>query len=232
MSRVLVTGGSGFIGREVCRLAAEHGHEVVSVARSGRPDWGSGSDPAWADRVKWVSASVFEPRRWRGHLEGCDGVAHSIGIIEDEPKEGVVLERLNGDAAILAGLEAERAGVPSFSFVSASTTPPDAREAYLTAKRRAERELLELDLSVARLRPGPVYGESEPNPHFSRVTNRLLRELGERESLARRFGDVRPLPVEGVAGVALETALDPEREGIYDVPAIGGAQLIPIEAKS
>jgi nucleoside-diphosphate-sugar epimerase len=92
--------------------------------------------------------------------------------------------------------------------------------------------LVDLDLSVARLRPGPVYGEDEPNPHFSRVTNRLLRELGERERIARRFGDVRPLPLERVAGVALETALDPEQEGLYDVSVIGGARLVPIETEA
>lgn len=230
MSEILVTGGSGFIGREVCRLAAERGHGVVSVARSGRPDWEGRADPTWADRVRWVSASVFEPRRWREYLENCDGVVHSIGVIEDSPKEGVVLERLNGDGAILAGLEAERAGVPSLSFVSASRTPPSAREAYLSAKRRAEHELVELDLSVARLRPGPVYGEG--NPHFSGLTNRLFREFGERESVARRLGESRPLPVGQVAAVSLETALDPEREGQYDVPAIAGARLIPIETGS
>lgn len=240
MGRVLVTGGSGFIGREACRLAVERGHEAVSVARSGRPDFGgsgsgsgSGSvDPAWADRVEWVAASVFEPRRWRTYLENCTGVIHSIGVVDDQPKEGIVLERLNGDAAIIAGLETERAGVPSFSFVSASVTPPRAREGYLRAKRRAERELVSLDLSVARLRPGPVYGDENPNPHFSRVTNRLFRELGEREQLARRFGGVRPLPVEGVAAVALETALDPAQEGLYDVPAIAGARLVPIKTES
>jgi uncharacterized protein YbjT (DUF2867 family) len=231
MGRILVTGGSGFIGREVCRLAAERDHEVVSVARSGRPDFegsrsGSNSEPAWADRVEWIAASVFEPRRWREHLRDCDGVVGSIGVIEDEPKNGVVFERLNGDSAILAGLEAERAGVPSFSFVSASVTPPRTREAYLSAKRRAERELCELDSSVARLRPGPVYGEG--NPHFPGLANRLFRELGKRESIARRLGEIRPLPVERVAAVAVETALDPEREGLYGVPAIAGARLIPI----
>lgn len=242
MGRVLVTGGSGFIGREVCRLAAERGHDAVSVARSGRPAFGKSGggkgngrdgrdDPVWADEVNWVAASVFEPRRWRRYLDGCDGVVHSIGIIDDDPNEGIVLERVNGDAAILAGLEAERAGVPSFSFVSASVTPPGAREAYLTAKRRAERELRELDVSVARLRPGPVYGEREPNPHFSRVTNRALRELGERERVARCFGDVRPLSVTGVAAVALETALDAEQRGLYDIPAIAGARLVPIETE-
>jgi uncharacterized protein YbjT (DUF2867 family) len=220
MGRVLVTGGSGFIGREVCRLAAERGHDAVSVARSGRPAFGrSGGgkgngrdgrdDPVWADEVNWVAASVFEPRRWRRYFDGCDGVVHSIGIIDDDPNEGIVLERVNGDAAILAGLEAERAGVPSFSFVSASVTPPGARKAYLAAKRRAERELRELDVSVARLRPGPVYGER----------------------VARCFGDVRPLSVTGVAAVALETALDAEQRGLYDIPAIAGARLVPIETE-
>lgn len=63
------------------------------------------------------------------------------------------------------------------------------------------------------------------------MTNRLLRELGERDRVARRFGAVRPLPVERVAAVALETALDPDRRGLYDVPAIAGARLVPVETE-
>lgn len=232
MSRVLVTGGNGFVGREVCRVAAERGHEVVSVVRSARPEFDFDAngvdegDPAWANDVRWIAASVFEPRRWRTHLEGCDGVVHSIGIVDERPTEGGVLERLNGDAAVLTGLEAERAGVSSFSFVSASVTPPGTREAYLTAKHRAERELVNLDLSVVRLRPGPVYGEG--NPHFSGLTNGLFRALGERARIARHLGDVRPLSVERVAAVALET----DREGLYGIPAIAGARIVPVETES
>jgi uncharacterized protein YbjT (DUF2867 family) len=228
MGRVLVTGGNGFVGREVCRLAVEHDHEVVSLSRSGRPDF-EGEAPVWADRVNWITASVFEPRRWRGCLEGCNGVIHSIGIVDERPKEGITLERVNGDAAILAGLEAERAGVGSFSFVSASVTPPNARKAYLRAKRRAERELVELDLSVARLRPGPIYGEATPNPHFPTVVNQLFGALGSRDRIATRLDEIRPLPVRKVGAVALETALDPDQKGLYDIPAIAGARVIPVE---
>ena len=213
MATLLVVGGSGFIGRDVCRFAVRDDHEVRSVSRSGRPD----IDEAWADAVSWTSADLFSPNAWRDRLDGVDAVVHSVGTLTEAPTEGVTFERVNGDAALLAALEAERADVDAFVFLSAAAKPPGIRNAYLTAKRRAEASLTDLDLDVVTLRPGPVYGEGQP--HIPSVADRVLRFAASAPPIASRLGESRPLSVDTVARATYRAALDPD-DRLLDVSDI------------
>ncbi len=216
MSCILITGGNGFIGREISRIAVEDGHRVRSIARRGRP----AIDEPWVAEVDWNAADVFEPYDWREQLDGCDAVIHTIATIRDSPEQGVTLERVNGDAAIIAGLEAERANASAFVFLSASGTPPFVSDRYQRAKRRAERALLDLDLQASVLRPGPIYGVGTNQGHFPRPVNRALQLVDDHEWLARRFGDARPISVTHVARVALKAALTPNTPDLLSVPDI------------
>jgi NADH dehydrogenase len=200
---LVVFGGNGFIGRRVCRRAVEDGHGVTSIARSGPP--APDQRGPWADRVDWHAADVFAPQEYRHALDGVDAVVHSIGIIEESPSEGVTFERVNGDSAIVTALESERAGASRFVFVSSATTPPMVRDAYLTAKRRAEAAIADLEMATTVLRPGAVYGPDQP--HFPSVLNRLLTALGSVEPVAERLGAGRPLDVETVGSAVYETAV-------------------------
>jgi uncharacterized protein YbjT (DUF2867 family) len=217
MATLLVVGGSGFIGREVCRLAVRDEHDVRSVSRSGRPS----VDAPWANAVSWTSADLFRPDAYRSRLEGVDAVVHAVGAITESPSGGKTFERVNGDAAILTALEAERAGVGAFVFLSASVKPPGVRDAYLTAKRRAETAIAGLDLKAVTLRPGPVYGSRDaPGP---RAVDEIFRLAASAPPLADRLGERRPLAVETVARAAYRAALDPDEPllDVDDIRAVG-----------
>lgn len=209
---LLVTGASGFIGRAICERAVEDGREVIGVSRSGRP----AVEAAWVDRVEWIAADVLDPAAWRARLADATTVVHSIGILHESPPEAS-FERLNGDAAIVIALEAERAGVERFVHLSAGVQPPSVRGAYLESKRRAERAIRGLDLELVVLRPGPVYGPGQP--HFSRPLNALFGLLDRLGPFAAAFGNARPLSVEAVADAAL-AAVDAELEGTVEVPEL------------
>jgi uncharacterized protein YbjT (DUF2867 family) len=197
---LLVTGGNGFIGRRVCERAVAAGHDVTSVARSGAPD----GDRDWADAVEWVAADVFAPHEWRDRLAGVDRVVHSVGTLSESPDSGVTFERVNGDSALVAALEAERAGVERFVYVSSSAKPPLVREAYITARRRAEAAVADLDMAVVIPRFGPVYGPDQP--HFPALVDRLFAAVGRFERVARLLGADRPLPVERAAAITYHLA--------------------------
>ncbi|EMA58968.1 SDR family oxidoreductase [Halorubrum kocurii] len=210
MSTLLVVGGSGFIGREICRLAVRDGHDVRSVSRGGRP----AADSPWVDAVSWTSADLFRPNAWRDRLDGVDAVVHAVGTSDEAPDAGVTFERLNGDSAILTALEAERAGVETYVFLSAAVAPPRTRHAYLNAKRRAEAAVADLAFEQVTLRPGPVYGTDRVRG--SRAVNAGLRLADSVSPIADRLGESRPLPVETVARAAYRAALDPG-ESLLDV---------------
>ncbi|MCL9814568.1 NAD-dependent epimerase/dehydratase family protein [Natranaeroarchaeum aerophilus] len=195
---LLITGGNGFIGRHICANAVAADHDVTSVARSGSPPDAETAD--WTDQVEWIAADVFAPHEWRSYLSTVDCVVHSIGTISETLETGVTFERLNGDSAIVAALEADRAGVDRFVYVSSSTKPPLVRDAYMTARRRAEAAIVDLEMDVLIPRFGPVYGPDQP--HFPALANYLFTAVGEVEPIARRLGEDRPFSVE-MAGQAI-----------------------------
>ncbi|HEV2147755.1 MAG TPA: NAD-dependent epimerase/dehydratase family protein [Longimicrobiaceae bacterium] len=213
MAKLLVMGGNGFIGAEVCRAAAAGGHEAVAVGRSGRPP----IDAPWTDRVRWVAADVFRPAAWTEHLAGCDAVVHCIGIVREHPERGVTFERMNGDSAVRVADAAERAGVAAMVYLSASAKPPLLAESYLSAKRRAEAEVLGSPFRGVVLRPGFVYG---PRRRISQAAGVLLRAAARVPIVGGAARAVRPLAVERVARAALRAALDPGVRGVLDIDAI------------
>lgn len=158
MAKLLVLGGSGFIGRHICQFAVARGHQVVSVTRSGAPE----RVGAWVKAVTWVAADIFEPDLWRTHLLGCEAVAHAVGLYKERPAQGLTFSRILADSAIVAADEAERASTSTFIFVSTKTTPPGADKRFIQEKRRAERDITARALRSVILRPSLVYGVQQP----------------------------------------------------------------------
>ena len=67
--RLLITGGTGFIGRALCQALTQHGHELVILSR--RVD----ELPPFAG----VSFLSWESSAWPRAAQGCDGVVNLAG---------------------------------------------------------------------------------------------------------------------------------------------------------
>jgi nucleoside-diphosphate-sugar epimerase len=162
---------------------------------------------------------VFEPDTWRDLLEGADAVVHSIATLREAPAQGVTFDRVNAESAVLVADEAVDAGVEGFVFLSVRDKPPVVPAAFLTAKRRAEREITDRHpgLRTVTLRPNLVFG---PRRRGSASIAGVLEHLpaGVAGGYAERDG--RPLPVELVAAAAVHAALTPTLSGTLTVPQI------------
>ncbi|MEO3384919.1 NAD(P)-dependent oxidoreductase [Mesorhizobium sp. CAU 1741] len=81
IERVLVTGGTGFVGRQILRALSDRGADVRAVVRSGRE-----ADLAGYPAVKEIvsSASLFheDQRWWRKTSEDVDLVIHAAWYAE------------------------------------------------------------------------------------------------------------------------------------------------------
>lgn len=210
--KLLVTGGSGFIGLEICKLAIMEGYAVVSISRRGRPN----IHEDWVDQVEWVSADIFEPTRWKTHLSDCDAVIHTIGILRERKKEGITFEKWNCKSAVVTAKCAQTFQVKKFIFLSASSAPA-ILSGYIKAKRRAEQDIASLPLRSVFLRPGFVYGFHRPLS----LAIAILMRIGYFLPFLRGFiKTYYPLPVKMVAQTALQAAFRDDISGIIDIEGI------------
>lgn len=67
--KLLVTGGTGFIGSTLCRTLAQHGHELLIVSRASAD--GLSSVGTQAQLIGWDALEQ--------HVDGVDGVVHLAG---------------------------------------------------------------------------------------------------------------------------------------------------------
>ena len=216
--KLVVPGGNGFIGSEICRVAVQNGHEVAAFGRTGRPALTPARHP-WTQEVEWRAADVFNPDTWRDLLEGNDAVVHCIGTIREAPDRNVTFDRVNAEAALLAADEAVAADTDAFVLLSVRDKPPIVSQRFLSSTRRGERALHEQypDLRTVSLRPNLVYGARQSG---TSTLAAVLNQLQDIRPHPYASVEGRPLPVELVAAAAVQAAVTPTLDGTLTVPQI------------
>lgn len=76
MSKVLVTGGAGFIGGHVSKILLDDGHEVVILDNLSK-----GHKETVDKRAKLVVGDMADPVKTKEALSGVDAVIHMAGLI-------------------------------------------------------------------------------------------------------------------------------------------------------
>lgn len=78
--KLLVLGGNGYVGREVCKLAVARGYQVTSLSRRGvNPDIKDKTLSA----VNWVRGDAADEATVRNLVGENDAVVHAIGLLFD-----------------------------------------------------------------------------------------------------------------------------------------------------
>src|SRR5215218_4794458 len=152
--QILVTGGSGVVGAGTVTELIARGHTVRLLARHASDD-----ARQWTTGVTPVVGDVTDPTSIRGAADGCDAVLHVAGIVEESPPN-VTFKRVNVEGTANICIEAERAGVRRFVFVSSLGAPEGASD-YHRSKRDAEAIVERFKGNWTICRPGNVYGPGD-----------------------------------------------------------------------
>ena len=212
--KILIAGGNGFVGHNICKLASERNIAVVSISRSGKP---VGIDESQYQHVEWIAADIFDPSSWKDHLEQCTAVIHSIGIIEEQPEQGITYDRVIYQSAKVTADAAKEAGVPRFIYISAGGAGPDTPKGYMLAKEKAEAYIATMGLDVVILKPGMIYGEEQPE---TMEENAKIQQLLADPKIGPHIRPHCPLHVSVIAKAVVTSILDNNISGKLNVDAI------------
>ncbi len=145
MSRVLVAGASGALGRQVARLFRERGFTVRALTRARALEG--------FDEVH--TGDALRPGALAGAAEGCELVFSSLGAsVLPEPRRGWRGFTAVDTPANLALLEeAKRAKVKRFAYVSCFHSEPMRPLAYVRAHEAVAEALKTSGLEATVVRP-------------------------------------------------------------------------------
>ncbi len=150
--RVLVTGGTGFVGPKVVAAVQKAGHAVRVLER--RPGAWRRAGLACEEAVQ---GDLTDPASLRRAVEGCDAVIHLVSIISGRSEDFAgIMCRGTRDLVAAAG----EAGVRRFVLMSALGTSAESQTLvpYYGAKWEMEQAVQESGLEHAIFRPSFVFG--------------------------------------------------------------------------
>jgi NADH dehydrogenase len=151
--RILVTGGTGFVGPKIVHALRAQQYEVRALAH--RPEratrlrnWG----------VEVVPGDVTDPSSLAQAVDGCTHVVHLVAIIKGRPHD---FERVMSEGTEKLVAAAKQAGVRRFVLMSALGTSPAsaARVPYFAAKLAMEQTVSGSGLEHTIFRPSFVFGD-------------------------------------------------------------------------
>ena len=194
---VLVVGGSGFIGTNLCRELSSRDHDVTVLSRDpGSESLPDGVDAAMGDVTAYDSiVDAFEGRDAVYNLVSPSPLFEPSGGNEAYD----VIHRQGTENCVRA---AEAAGVDRFVQLSALGADPDGETHYIRAKGRAEDHVRRSDLDWTIFRPSVVFGDGGEFLSFTRkLTPPVLAPLpggGKTRFQPIHIDDLVPMLAESV----------------------------------
>jgi uncharacterized protein YbjT (DUF2867 family) len=150
--KVLVTGGTGFVGPKIVHALRAHGRDVRALVRNPAK---AGQLASWGAEL--VTGDVTDPASLEAAADGCTHVVHLVAIIRGRPQDFHRVMTQGTENLVRAS---KNAGIRRFLLMSALGTSDTTKDVvpYFGAKWAMEREVIGSGLEYTIFRPSFVFG--------------------------------------------------------------------------
>ena len=207
---VTVFGGSGFVGRYICRRMANAGWRVRVAVR--RPDEaGFVRTMGTVGQVEPIQANIRDEASTARAIAGADAVINCVGILVESGKQR--FEALQADgAARVARLAAEH-GVRRLVQISAIGANAESDSDYARSKAAGEAAVTSAFPGAVILRPSIIFGTEDE--FFNRFG--AMARISPVIPLVGADTRFQPVYVDDVAAAAVKAATSDVAPGIYEL---------------
>jgi len=203
MDKVVVFGGSGFLGRSLCRQLSAGGYWRVRVVTRRLLN---ASALAGLPNVSLVEADTGDPEQLRSALEGQDAVVNLIAILHGSQRQFTEVHVEWPRRLAVACREAQTRRLIHVSALGVESPEPSL---YSQSKAEGEAALKSILPKCTILRPSVIFGEED---RFLNTFERLQR-LAPFVPLACSDAKFQPVWVEDVAQALAKCLDEPSSAG-------------------
>ncbi|HPF72895.1 MAG: complex I NDUFA9 subunit family protein [Lysobacteraceae bacterium] len=154
--RIVVLGGTGFVGSQLLPRLRADGHEILALSRNLTGHHELLRTPG----VTWRSLDVYDQNKLVDALRGADTVINLVGILNEKGRDGSGFQRAHVELAevVIAGCKA--AGVDRLLQMSALNAGR-GQSHYLRTRGEAEAQIKASRLDWTIFQPSVIFGPGD-----------------------------------------------------------------------
>jgi len=180
MASVLITGGTGYMGRALIPELLRRSHQVHALVRPGSEK----KLPAGATSIR---GDALDAASVRQAIPGCDTLVHLVGVAHPGPAKAtqfLTIDLVSIEASVAA---ARDSAIRHFVYVSVAHPAPVMKD-FIAVRRKGECLIREAEFIATILRPWYVLGPGHRWPYVLIPIYRIMEHLSATRDAAIRLG--------------------------------------------